>query len=51
MGLMNHNGIDVSSQEEVHRAHAILSAVKEEYRIERQGPCCVLDRGLFSDLD
>jgi hypothetical protein len=31
--LMNHNGIDVDSPEEVDRAHAILTSVKEEYRI------------------
>lgn len=33
MSLMNHNGIDVASPEQVDRAHASLSAVKDEYRI------------------
>lgn len=38
MSLMNHNGIDVSSPEEVDRAHATLTAVKEEYRIRQIHP-------------
>jgi catechol 2,3-dioxygenase-like lactoylglutathione lyase family enzyme len=38
MSLMNHNGIDVASPEEVDRAHATLSAVKEEYRIRQIHP-------------
>jgi hypothetical protein len=35
MSLMNHNGIDVGSRQKVDRAHAIPSAVKEEYRIRQ----------------
>ena len=31
MSLMNHNGIDVGSPDEVDRAHAALALVKEEY--------------------
>ena len=38
MSLMNHNGIDVDSPEEVDRAHAILTSVKEEYRIRQIHP-------------
>lgn len=38
MGLMNHTGIDVASPEEVDRAHEILNAVKEEYRIRQIHP-------------
>lgn len=54
MSLMNHNGIDVGSPAEVDRAHEILTAVKEEYRIRQihpvrhqQGAYCfnVLDLG------
>ncbi|MBV9163018.1 MAG: VOC family protein [Pseudonocardiales bacterium] len=38
MSLMNHNGIDVGSSEEVDRAHEILNTVKEEYRIRQIHP-------------
>jgi catechol 2,3-dioxygenase-like lactoylglutathione lyase family enzyme len=38
MSLMNHNGIDVGSPEEVDGAHAILTSVKEEYRIRQIHP-------------
>jgi catechol 2,3-dioxygenase-like lactoylglutathione lyase family enzyme len=38
MSVMNHNGIDVGSPEEVDRAHATLTVVKEEYRIRQIHP-------------
>ena len=38
MSVMNHNGIDVGSSEEVDRAHATLTVVKEEYRIRQIHP-------------
>lgn len=38
MSLMNHNGIDVSTREEVDRAHETLISVREEYRIRRIHP-------------
>lgn len=38
MSLMNHNGIDVGSSEEVDRAHAILTSVTEEYQIRQIHP-------------
>ncbi|MBV9013189.1 MAG: VOC family protein [Pseudonocardiales bacterium] len=38
MSLMNHNGIDVGSPEEVDRAHATLTAVKKKYRIRQIHP-------------
>ena len=33
--LMNHNGLDVSSPEEVDRCHKLLADVKDEYGIRR----------------
>lgn len=38
MSLMNHNGIDVGSEEEVDRAHENLTAVQDEYRIRQIHP-------------
>lgn len=38
MSLMNHNGIDLGGSEEVERAHATLTSVKEEYRIRQIHP-------------
>jgi catechol 2,3-dioxygenase-like lactoylglutathione lyase family enzyme len=38
MSLMNHNGIDVGSAEEVEQAHATLISVKEHYRIRQIHP-------------
>jgi catechol 2,3-dioxygenase-like lactoylglutathione lyase family enzyme len=35
MPLLGHNGLDVSSREEVDEAHAKLSAVREEYGIRK----------------
>jgi catechol 2,3-dioxygenase-like lactoylglutathione lyase family enzyme len=35
MPLMNHNGIDLESEEEVRTAHATVSEVKDEYGIKR----------------
>ncbi|HEX6512042.1 MAG TPA: VOC family protein, partial [Chloroflexota bacterium] len=35
MGLMNHNGLDVSSPEEVERAHKLLHEVKDQYGIRK----------------
>jgi homoserine trans-succinylase len=32
---MNHNGLDVSSQEEVDRCHKLLTEVQEQYGIKR----------------
>lgn len=38
MNLTTHNGIDVDSPEDVDRAHANLTSVKEEYRIRQIHP-------------
>jgi catechol 2,3-dioxygenase-like lactoylglutathione lyase family enzyme len=38
MSLMNHNGIDVGSPEEVDRAQATLTSVKEDYQIRQIHP-------------
>ncbi len=38
MGLMNHNGLDVSSDEAVNRAHELLQQVKDEYGIGKIQP-------------
>jgi catechol 2,3-dioxygenase-like lactoylglutathione lyase family enzyme len=35
MGLMNHNGLDVGSMEEVDKAHQLLESVKDEYGIRK----------------
>ncbi|MFC9502817.1 VOC family protein [Streptomyces sp. NPDC057002] len=35
MPLMNHNGIDLASEEEVRQAHEALKAVKDEYGIKK----------------
>jgi catechol 2,3-dioxygenase-like lactoylglutathione lyase family enzyme len=54
MSLMNHNGIDVGSPEEVDRAHATLTLVQEEYRIRQIHPARY-QHGVYSfyllDLD
>jgi hypothetical protein len=38
MSVMNHNGIDIGSPEEVDRAHATLTVAKDEYRIRQIHP-------------
>lgn len=38
MGLMNHNGIDVGTPEEVDRAHEVLTRVAAEYKIRQIHP-------------
>ncbi|CDP86697.1 MULTISPECIES: VOC family protein [Mycolicibacterium] len=35
MPLLNHNGIDLASEEEVRQAYAALQAIREEYGIKR----------------
>jgi len=35
MGMMNHNGLDVASMEEVDRAYELLNQVKDEYGIRK----------------
>jgi catechol 2,3-dioxygenase-like lactoylglutathione lyase family enzyme len=38
MGLMNHNGLDVGSDEEVRRSYELLKSVKDEYGLGKINP-------------
>jgi ferredoxin/catechol 2,3-dioxygenase-like lactoylglutathione lyase family enzyme len=53
-GLLNHNGVDVSTEEDVRAAYETLVSVQDEYGIQRIDKPC-LQHGVFSfffaDLD
>lgn len=47
MGLFNHNGVDVSTEEDVRAAYEALASVQDEYGIQRiEKPCW--QHGVFS---
>lgn len=54
MGVLDHNGLDVETREEVEQAHRTLHEVKDEYGIRRINPVMEQHGGYsfyFQDLD